>query len=462
MAFHILWIDDEPGPIESTVQHLKSSYRLTHAASLPDGLVILQRDNIDLVLLDISIGAENGLQGLQKIKTAAPSSDVVMVSAITETPMIVHAIREGAVDYLCKPFKPAELAAVVEKAKAARQMRDHCNAYVAESNPIEARSHFIGVSPAFRRVLEQAGRLKGHVANILIDGESGTGKELLARHIHGLENNSRRPFIAVNCAAIPEGLIEAELFGHERGAFTGATQRRIGKFELASGGDIFLDEISALRLDLQAKILRALQEKEIVRVGGSTPVRAEFRVLSATNEPLEQLVARGDFRMDLYHRLRVIQLHLPALRDRREDIALLITHFLGKFGKTAGAKRITDEAMQRLQAYAWPGNVRELENAVHSLMILTPGDIIAEEHLPAWTLGDSAERPARPAQLPGMQGEDRADLPALRDYIRHAERSYITHVLKKHEGDKSMNASALAVGRTKLYGKLRELGLHGS
>lgn len=459
MTYHILWIDDDPEFLLTARSDLKKAFTISTATTLNAGLQILRQETIDLVLLDLHIGEEDGLEGLRQVKQEMPSADIVMVTGAKDPKVIVQAVRAGAADYLCKPFERDELTAVIEKLQAVKQIRDRHDALIADLNPSAMRSRFVGVSLAFRKLLEQADRLKGHQANILLQGESGTGKELLARHVHSLEANPQRPFIAVNCAAIPEGLIESELFGHEKGAFTGATQRKIGKFELASGGDIFLDEISALRLDLQAKILRVLQEKEIVRVGGNTPIRVDFRVLSATNDSLETRVARGEFRMDLYHRLRVIQLHLPALRERREDIPLLIAYFLDKFSKVTGPKRITAEALRRLQMYEWPGNVRELENVIHSLVILTPDEIIGEQHLPHWAMNGIADHIRTAAHVPTRSWDALAELPALREYVRQAERSYIEHVLRVHEGDKSKTAQALAVGRTTLYAKLKEVGL---
>ena len=459
MPYHVLWIDDDPDFLSTAKAELRGSITVSTATNLTQGLAILKRESIDLVLLDVGLGEENGLAGLRLVKQEMPATDVVMVTGVKDPKSVVQAVRAGAADYLCKPFAMEELVAVIEKLQPVKQIRDRHDALMADLNPIGSRAQFMGISPAFRTLIEKAQRVKGHGANLLIEGESGTGKELLARYIHSLEDNAQRPFIAVNCAAIPEGLIESELFGHEKGAFTGAVQRKIGKFELANGGDIFLDEISTLRLDLQAKILRVLQEKEVVRVGGNAPMRVEFRVLAATNESLERQVARGEFRIDLFHRLRVVQLVLPPLRDRKEDIPLLIAHFLEKHGKVAGTKRITAEALRQLQNYEWPGNVRELENVMHSLAILTPDDIICERHLPQWAGLSNALHPKRAPQLPCVDWNDAQALPGLRDFVREAERGYIEHVMRMYGGDKSATANALAVGRTTLYGKLKELGL---
>ena len=309
-------------------------------------------------------------------------------------------------------------------------------------------------SASVKQLLKQAKQLKGKRANILIVGETGTGKEVLSRHIHELEEERERPFVAVNCAAIPENLLEAELFGHEPGAFTGAVKRRIGKFELADGGDIFLDEISSLKPEMQAKILRALEEREFSRVGGNDVIRVNFRVIAASNEPLEEKVARGEFRLDLYHRLRVIELALPPLRERQEDIPLLVDEFLRKFSN-GKQQIITSDALDKLMAYHWPGNVRELQNVIHSLVILTPGTHIASDNLPKWMLNGCGKTPENKPNVPTPSITDR--VVSLKEYVRKAEKRYIEFILGKCAGDKSKTALALDVGRTTLYGKMKEL-----
>ncbi len=463
MGYQVLWIDDDREFLSEMENQIHELCDVIGAASLTEGIQLLHRHSADLVLLDLHLGADNGMEGISLLKEAAPSADVVMVSGHKDPKEIVQCIRAGAADYICKPFDPQELVALIEKMQAVKAMRDRHDALIADLNPSPTPSRaFIGMSTSFRNMIAQAERLKGHQANVLIQGESGTGKELLARHIHRAEGEIKRPFIAVNCAAIPEGLIESELFGHEKGSFTGASQRKIGKFELANSGDIFLDEISALRLDLQAKILRVLQEREVTRVGGTHAIQINVRVLSATNEPLEQLVARGQFRTDLYHRLRVIQIEIPALRKRREDIPLLIAHFLDKYSKVTGPKRITSDALRTLQDYDWPGNVRELENVVHSLIILSPDNIIDSSCLPHWALQSvAAPTNAATAQFAQLTANAAPSdtLPPLRDYVREAEKTYIDRVMKMHDGDKSAAAHILKIGRTTLYGKLKELGL---
>jgi len=462
MSYNILNIDDDPDILLSTKLTLKRKYDIFTASSLAEGLQEIKQNDIDLVLLDVNIGKnENGIEGLKQIKQLSPDTDVIMVTGHKEPKSIVQAVRSGAADYICKPLTKEELLAIVEKHKSIKDIKDRHNALIEELNPVDTRSRIMGSSPAFRALLDKANRLKGHTANILIHGESGTGKELLARHVHSLEKNSRRPFIAVNCAAIPEGLIESELFGHERGAFTGAHHRKIGKFELSNGGDIFLDEISSLKQSLQAKILRVLQEKEIVRVGGNSHVPVDFRVISATNDNLADKVEIGEFRVDLYHRLKVVELNIPPLRDRIEDIPLLIAYFLDKFARGGKPKKITPEAIKRLQEYSWPGNVREIENVMHSLSILCPGEVITSRHLPQWAKEQDLE--STDANAIAYDPDEIVKLPdnlssvTIREFIRRAERIYIKRALDINNGDKTKTAELLNMGRTTLYGKLKEL-----
>lgn len=464
MAYNILCIDDDSEFLLTMKIGLRKKYDFFSTTSLAEGLQEIKRNGIDLVLLDITLGTtENGLEGLKQIKQLSPDIDVVMLTGMKDPKVIVETIRAGAVDYLCKPIVIEELIAIIEKHQSMREMKDRHNALINELNPIDSRTRLLGSSPSFRFLMDQAYRLKNHIANVLIYGESGTGKELLARHIHSLEEKNHRPFIAVNCAAIPEGLIESELFGHERGSFTGALGKKIGKFELANGGDIFLDEISSLKLDLQAKILRVLQEKEIVRVGGNTHIPVNFRVLSATNENIYEMVNKGTFRVDLYHRLKVVELHIPPLRERKEDISMLVAYFLDKFGKSRGPKKISAEALRLLQQYPWPGNVRELENVIHGLTILSPGEVITSQHLPQCIKISTGMETIDKSALATkdemiLLPEDLATV-KYRDFVKEAEKIFIKRALEHHNGDKTKTATMLNMGRTTLYGKLKELNL---
>jgi len=456
MAITILCIDDDLDLLTSIKFSLKDAYTVHTASSISEAIQILENASVDLALLDVGLGDEDGIEGIKKLKNVRPQLDVVMLSGMRDPKAVVESIRAGAFEYLTKPFDKEELDAVVEKLAATWRVRDKYDALLEEREAESCKKQIVHTSSAVRRLLDQTTCLKGKNANVLIIGESGTGKELIARHIYRLEGSKRRPFVAVNCAAIPENLLEAELFGHEPGAFTGAVKRRIGKFELADGGDIFLDEISSLKPEMQAKILRILEEREFNRVGGNQNIHADFRVIAASNESLEELVARGEFRMDLYHRLRVIELKMPALRERREDIPLLVEEFLRKFSDEK-KKTVAADAMEKLVSYQWPGNVRELQNVVHSLVILTPGDIISSEHLPEWSMNGCGGAVPAGDHVPLPTSNEQ--VLTLKDYVRKAERAYIEHVLSKCDGDKTKTAQALEVGRTTLYGKMKELDL---
>lgn len=449
--FHILCIDDDADFLTGMRITLNKIYKCSTAGTLSEGLKIIQNETVDLVLLDISLGDENGIDVLKQIKKADSSIDVVMVTGHRDPKLVVESIRAGASDYICKPFETDDLTAVIEKLQQIRALKNRHDAMIEEQNSADTSSRLLGTSPAFRRLLDMAGRVRGYDANILIEGESGTGKELLARYVHSQEHNLRRPFIAVNCASIPETLIESELFGHEKGAFTGAFGRRIGKFELANNGDIFLDEISTLKPDLQAKMLRVLQEKEICRIGGSTPIKTNFRVIAATNEKLETMVAQGLFRMDLYHRLRVVYLHIPPLRERNEDIPLLVRHFLFKYGRQGSFKDVSPAAMDLLKHYAWPGNIRELENLVHNLIIMSPNNVIGEHELPGWITA----KPLSQADITAKVNADSAF--SLGDHRRSAERECLVKALNKCNWNKSRTANMLNISRTTLHCMFKKL-----
>lgn len=456
MAYQILCIDDDAEFLLNLKIQLKKTYRVCTAQSLGEGLQTLGKENIDMVLLDVSLGEESGIEGLKQIKDSFPHIDIVMMSGHRDPQLIVSAIRAGASDYLCKPFALDELLAVLEKMQNLKGMRDRHDALVADLNENIQKSEMIGESKTFRDMIDRLSCVHGHNANILIEGESGTGKELIARYVHNLENQRNRPFIAVNCAAIPDTLIESELFGHERGAFTGASRRKIGKFELSHGGDIFLDEINSLKPELQAKILRVIQEQELYRVGGTKPIKIKFRVIAATNASLEQKVQEGSFRMDLYHRLRVLSFKIPALRDRQEDIPRLIEHFINKFCKGSSKKELSPEVIQSLIQYQWPGNIRELENLIHSLIIMSPGQRIENSDLPPWLTQKKPPVHGISNVITKTMNTDK-QIVSLKRFVQLAENQYIQHVMDLKSGDKTRTAKTLGISRSSLYEKIRSL-----
>jgi len=454
MTYHILCIDDDAEFLLNLKIQLKQNYQVSTSQSLTEGFEILSRDPIDLVLLDVSLRNEDGIVGLKKIKAKFPSVDIVMVSGQKDPQLIVTAIRSGASDYLCKPYHSNELEAVVEKMQNLKGLRDRHEALVADCNVNRLCSKIVGESPIFKNMLAKISCVKGHHANVLIQGESGTGKELIARYIHNLEQEPKRPFIAVNCAAIPDTLIESELFGHERGAFTGASRRKIGKFEMANGGDIFLDEINSLKTELQAKILRVIQEQEIYRLGGTKPIRIKFRVIAATNMCLEDMVKQGSFRMDLYHRLRVLSFKIPSLRDRSDDIPILIDSFLEKYNHGSVNKELSQEVLKAFMTYSWPGNVRELENIIHSLIIMSPDKIIQKSELPSWLYEAPITQMVTTKSVTSVEPNE---IVTLKDFVQTAEKQYIVSVMKMKNGDKSRTARLLGISRSSLYDKISRL-----
>ncbi len=455
MDLYLLAVDDDPEFLTFLKTGLSSLCHLTTVENLKDAFVLLDKGGIDILLLDIGLGDENGLDALKHIKAKHPQLDVVMMSGYKNPKMIVEAIRSGASDYLAKPFEIEELIAVIEKLRPIRWMRERHAAFMGSLN--EQPNHIIGNAPAFQKVLKQAHLVQGHKASLLIEAESGTGKEVLARYIHQREEDPARPFVAVNCAAIPENLLESEFFGHERGSFTGAHTRKIGKFELAHGGDLFLDEVSSLKWELQAKILRALQEKEITRVGGNEHIPIDFRVIAATNEDLEKRVEEGKFRRDLYHRLRVITFRLPPLRERLEDIPDLVFYFLKKYDP-AGKRRFSATVFNLLQDYQWPGNIRELEHLIQSLVILVSKPEIKKEDLPDWIFRKKhASR--NHDSISFSSPTTLSELVPLKDYVGKTEKTYILKVLEITRGDKSKTATFLNISRTMLYQRLKEWGV---
>ncbi len=456
MKTHLLVIDDDREFVTFIRVSLKNECDVFSAHDFACGLEILHDHSIDLVLLDISLGKENGIQLIRTIKKLRHTLDVIMVTGHKDPALLLEAIREGASDYLVKPFATEEVLAIIEKLSPLRKRKEERSPH---DNHQESES-IVGRSDALLYQLNKARKLKGEDVHVLIEGESGTGKELFARFIHEQEEQDKRPFVAINCAAIPHELLESELFGHEKGAFTGATERKIGKFELAHTGDLFLDEISTLHKDLQAKILRAIEEQEIIRVGSVHPIKVNFRVIAASNENLEALVAHGLFRRDLYHRLCVVSLIIPPLRKRKDDIPLLVERFLKQYGK-GRCISCNQTAVIALCEYAWPGNVRELENLMRNLCILVPGNKITVSDLPQWIFRKNTNEYFASSKVPLELElpESSRDFLSLKDYVAKAEKAYVERALSLMEGDKSKAAAILQVSRTRLYQRLKIWGM---
>lgn len=383
----VLIVDDESGIRDSLRLLLKNSFQVETAVDGNDALQKVSAFNPDLILMDVMMPSLDGLGTLNALRSSSVVTPVVMLTAAHEIKTAVAAMKSGAADYLSKPFNIEELTSVIlsqlEKSAAQEVIKKEAREIKQELPPADF-GPLVGQSKEMVELFNKLKQVAPRDTTILITGESGTGKELVARQIHDLSERSNGPFVAINCAAIPETLIESELFGHEKGAFTNAVERRIGHFELADGGTLFLDEIGELSLAVQVKLLRFLQEQEFFRVGKSKATKVNVRIVAATNKNLETLVAEKKFRQDLYYRVNVIHLEIPPLRDRFDDIERLIAHFCNKFSARFKGKSLsfTSEAKSVLTQYEWPGNVRELENVIEGLYALSSGDTIADTDLP--------------------------------------------------------------------------------
>jgi two-component system nitrogen regulation response regulator GlnG len=382
----ILVIDDDSEIRYSLTRVLSSrDYAVTTAASGEDGIAAVRMSPPDVVFLDIRMGGMGGIEALQHIRSINPRQLVILMTAFGTAQTAIEAMKYGAFDYIMKPFDPQKVLALAENALKTRADLHAAGDYQPSLNTEDYKEGIVGSSAAMQQVFKTIGQVTASDVTVMITGESGTGKELVARSIYQHSHRAAKPFIAVNCAAIPENLIESELFGHEKGSFTGATGQRIGKFELCDGGTIFLDEIGDMALATQTKILRVLQEGEIQRVGGTETIKVDVRVLAATNKDLEEIVKVRSFREDLYYRLNVVRINMPPLRERPEDIPQIVDYVLQTLQKQkkTRVKKVTAEVMAVLLRHKWPGNVRELENVIYRSAIIAQGDAILVKNLPA-------------------------------------------------------------------------------
>jgi len=382
---HILVVDDDTEVRYSLNRVLSSQhYRVAEAASGEEGVAAVKRQPPDVVLLDNRMTGMTGLETLQHIRAANPKQLVILMTAYGTAQTAIEAMKFGAFDYVVKPFDPAKVIALVESALSTQADIRSAGGVQPVINSEDHKEGIVGASGPMQQVFKIIGQVAASDVTVMITGESGTGKELVARSIHRHSHRSGKPFVAINCSAIPENLIESELFGHERGSFTGATAQRLGKFEVCDGGTIFLDEIGDMTATTQTKILRVLQEGEIQRVGSSETLKVNVRVIAATNKDLETLVKEKEFREDLYYRLNVVRLRLPPLRERVEDVPQIVDFFLHNLakGKKTKARRVSPEALAILCRHNWPGNVRELENMIYRSAVIAQGDAILPKDLP--------------------------------------------------------------------------------
>ena len=451
----ILVVDDEPNILKVIEDILiDEGYRVRTAQSGEDALAEVQRARPDLMILDIWLPGMDGLQALDVLKGMAPEVPVIMISGHGNIETAVRAIKMGAYDFIEKPPTIERTILAVRHGLEQHRLLQENRAL---RQTLERQYEIVGESPAIRGILQQVESVAPSHGRVLIRGESGTGKELIARAIHRASLRRERSFVEVNCAAIPDELIESELFGHEKGAFTGALTSRRGKFELADGGTLFLDEVGDMSLKTQAKVLRVLEEQAFERVGGGEAIRVDVRVIAASNKDLEEETRAGRFREDLYYRLNVVPVEVPPLRERREDIPLLARHFLKGFCAEYGKKEkgLSPDAMELFLHHPWPGNVRELRNVVERLVIMVPGDVIQAFHVdPALQA-----RPIREEETSFVPDISRAA--SLREARNRFEREYILMHLRENQWNVTRTAERLNIERSNLHRKLKAYGIGG-
>jgi len=416
---------------------------------------MIRESKIDLVLTDLRMPRKNGIEVLRTARAENPPIPVILMTAFGSIETAVEAMRYGAYDFVTKPFDTGHLLIKISQALESQRLNTEYMLLKEEFSSKLGFPRILGRSPAMVEAAAKVQKVAPTRTTVLLQGESGTGKELFARAIHQMSPRSEHPFVAVNCAAIPGNLLESELFGHEKGAFTGADQRRVGKFELANRGTLFLDEIGELDLGLQAKLLRVLQEGEVERVGGTYPIPVDVRVLAASNRDLQKASEEGEFREDLFYRLNVLPIRVPPLRERKEDIPLLVEHFVNKYGKELGCpgRKVGREVLRVLEAHPWKGNVRELENTIERAMILCDGNEIRVEHL-ALTPPSSFGAGFSGVPMDGSLEE------ATACAVRLVEKERIARALKEAGGNKSKAAELLSVSYKTLLGKIKEHGLN--
>ncbi len=465
-AMRVLVADDEP------------SIRYVLRETLEDeGCEVFDVDNGDsaleelvsgryqLAFLDIRMPGQTGLELLERTATTGAKTAVVIITAQNTFENAVEAMKRGALDYLVKPFGIAEVKALVAKATRARALEREVSALRREvAGRIAPGERLVGKSAALLEIFKTVGRIAGRDVAVLVTGESGTGKELVARAIHTSSARAEKPFVAVNTAAIPRDLLESELFGHERGAFTGAIEARAGRFREAAGGTLFLDEIGDMPPDLQAKLLRVLQGGEVTPVGGRKPLEVDVRIVAATHRDLDVAVTEGKFREDLLYRLRVVPVHIPPLRERREDIPVLAEHFVYRYAENLAGWQcfLSDAALSTLTRHAWPGNVRELENAIKRALVLANGELLTPDDFDF--LGESRPR-SRGAQLEALihaeveTALESGDSSVYRGLLERCERPLLTAVLERTEGNQIRAAALLGINRNTLRKKIAELAI---
>jgi two-component system response regulator AtoC len=449
--YQILIVDDDESIRRMLAAVLaRDGFQTVSARDGEEGLALFRSASPDIVLMDIRMPGLSGIDAMSAMLELRPGAAVILMTAYADLETAVRAIKNGVFDFIIKPFDLAEIGLLVNRAYQMREMRREIGILQHELTESYRHNRIITSDPAMQALCDAVVRIAARNATVVIYGESGVGKELLASSLHYNSPRAQHPFVKVNCGAIPEGLLESEFFGHEKGAFTGAVARRTGRFEHADGGTLFLDEVGELPLSLQVKLLRVIQDREFERVGGDKTLHVDVRLVAATNRKLEEMVAAGTFRSDLYYRLNVVNLAVPPLRQRSGDIPLLAAHFLRKFTAEHGREvdGFDDHALAVMQRYAWPGNVRELANAVERAVVMSSGSTLFAEDLPLPIVRASRQAP-----------HDESPQKSLKELVRGFETKVILQVLERNQGNRSRTASELGISRRALLYKLHELDL---
>jgi len=459
----ILIVDDDKSIRSSLKRMLEENFSVLTAQNGDEALARVKESTPDLVIMDIKMPGRSGIEVLKEIKLVDPKSLVILMTAYGTTETAIEAMKYGAFDYILKPFPIPQMKELVQKAITLRKLMKEGVSYASEPDQQKEEEQIIGSSPKMQEIYKVIGQVAPSDVTVLLRGESGTGKELMARAIYQHSLRSNQLFLPINCAAIPDTLLESELFGHEKGAFTGASSRRIGKLEQCQGGTIFLDEIGDMSLSTQAKLLRILQEKSFERLGGRETIRVDIRFIVATNKDLEEAIPEGEFREDLYYRLNVVSIKIPPLRERKEDIPALVSYFLKKFNRESKRKivGITPAAMEKITSYGWPGNVRQLENVLKRAMLLCQGEWILDDQLlleveERRESGEVRDRRTFENLVDSLFEELTGDPLAQEglDMVSAIEKGLIIRALQKTNGNQVQAASLLGINRSTLRGRM--------
>ncbi|MCG6878013.1 MAG: sigma-54 dependent transcriptional regulator [Deltaproteobacteria bacterium] len=441
----ILVVDDENGVRQSFNMVLKDDYNVLLAANGEEAMAIFKKNRVDLILMDIRLPDTDGVTLLQKLKEIEPDTEIIMVTAVKEIQTAVKAIKLGAYEYVIKPFVVDDVLTIISRALEKGRLVREVTYLRSELERVKPFEKMVGKDEKMIKLFDLISTVAGSDGAVLVQGESGTGKELVARAIHNRSPRNKKPFVVVNCAAIPSTLLESEIFGHTKGAFTGANSTKVGKLELADKGTVFLDDVDTLDTTMQGKLLRVIQEKEFERLGNPKLINVDIRFVAASNKNLPHLISRGDFREDLFYRLNVFPVNLPPLRDRKNDIPLLLNHFLARYSKKTGrdVQRFSEKAINSFMAYDWPGNVRELQNLVERFATITRKKMIDIDDISSPDIVYESVKPMK-----------------LKDAVNEFERKFIGKVIDRVGGSRKRAAEIMGIHRNTLLGKIKDLDIN--